>query len=195
MKKIFWLFRGALLGLVAAVNVFAADVYTIDPAHSEIGFAVKHLTVSTVRGNFKDFAGTIQLDPADPASLSAEATIQAASIDTNAEGRDTHLKSIDFFDTETYPTITFKSTGAQKEGEEYILTGDLTMHGVTKQVTIPLSIAGPVKGMKEAMVIGLSGDLSINRQDYGISWNKTLDTGGLVVSDDVRITVNLEAKK
>ena len=195
MKKIFQFAAGVIMGFFVVSTSFAADIYTIDGVHSQIGFAVKHLTVSTVKGSFSDYAGAITFDVVDPSAIKTDVTIQVNSINTQNEKRDGHLKSADFFDAEKFPTITFKSTGATKSGDAYTITGDLTMHGVTKSISIPCTIAGPVKGMQGDDVIGLSGQTTINRQDFGISWNKTLDEGGYVVSDEVAVTVDIEAHK
>ncbi len=182
-----------LVFLGQRTDVLAAEVYEIDPAHSSLNFAVKHLTVSTVTGQFIDYSGTIQYDPAEASSFMSEVNIKASSIDTRQEKRDAHLKSADFFDVEKYPAITFKSKRLTAQGGSYAITGDLTMHGVTKEISIPVIISGPVNSPMGAKVIGLSGETTINRQDFGISWNKTLDSGGFMVSDEVKITVNIEA--
>ena len=171
-----------------------AATYVIDPAHSNFGFSAKHLTVSEVHGNFSDVAGTITYDPAKMDANAAEVTIQAKSINTGNEQRDGHLRTGDFFDTEKFPAITFKSTSATVTGTTLSLTGDLTIKGVTKTVTLPLEVSGPIKNpMGGDQVIGASGQLKINRQDYGVSWNKQMDQGGYVVGDDVTININIEA--
>ena len=183
------------LGVAFSSQAIAADKYEIDLVHSNIGFGVKHLTVSTVTGNFKDYAGTIEFDPKDASAFKADVTIQASSISTNNEARDNHLRSADFFDAEKFPIITFQSKKLEQNGEGYILTGDLTVKGVTKEVSIPVGIAGPVAHPMGGTVIGLGGQVVINRQDYGVSWNKTLDTGGMVVDNNVTISVEIEAHK
>ena len=176
-------------------GAIAAESYRIDPAHSSLSFAVKHLTVSTVTGQFADFSGTVQYDPADPTTFMTEVTIKTSSIDTHQEKRDAHLKGADFFDAEKYPAITFKSKTLTGKEDSYTLAGDLTMHGVTKEVSIPVTILGPVNSPMGGKVLGISGETTINRQDFGISWNKTLDSGGYVVGNDVKIIVNIEAGK
>ncbi len=176
-----------------AGRVWAADTYTIDPVHSNFGFSVTHMMVSTVTGVFGDFQGSITYDPKDPASFKADAAIQVKSIDTRLPKRDDHLRSPDFFDAEKFPTITFTAKKLDKQDTQTVLAGDLTMKGVTKEVFIPVTIAGPVQGMNGASVIGLSGSFTLNRQDYGVSWNKALDNGGFVVSDDVKVNINIEA--
>lgn len=195
MKKIMQGFALCAAILFMSTAVSFAEIYTIDPAHSEIGFAVKHMTVSTVKGSFPEVAGAIQFDPANPTQTTAEAVIQVASINTQVAKRDEHLRSPDFFDAEKYPTITFKTTAVTEGETGYTLVGDLTIHGTTKNVSIPCVINGPVKAPNGTEVIGLSGETTINRQDFGVLWNKTLDTGGFVVSNDVVVTVNIEAKR
>ena len=147
-------------------------------------------------GQFDDYAGTIEFDPADAKSFKADATIQVTSINTHVDGRDKHLRSADFFDAEKFPTITFQATQLEaKGGENYNITGSLTIRGVTKTIVIPSTISGPVKSPFGASVIGLSGEAEINRQDFGVSWSKAMDNGGLVVGDIVKLKINIEAKK
>ncbi len=136
--------------------------------------------------------GAITYDPADPAVFKADVTIQAKSINTKAAKRDDHLRSADFFDVEKHPAITFTTIKLDKQDGQMVLTGSLTMKGVAKEVSIPVTIAGPVQG---GSIIGLSGSFTLNRQDYGINWNKALDNGGLAVSDEVKLDVNIEAHK
>ncbi len=150
--------------------------------------------VSTVKGEFTDYTGTIQFDKADLSAFAAEVTIQSASIDTRNQERDKHLKSGDFLDAEKFPEIIFQGKKLELvEGDDYMLTGDLTIRGVTKEISIPVTIAGPVNSPFGTKVIGFAGETKINRQDFGVSWNKALDTGGYVVSDEVKILVNVEA--
>jgi polyisoprenoid-binding protein YceI len=171
----------------------AADTFQVDRAHSEAGFQVRHF-VTKVRGRFQDFSGTLQLDRARPAASSVEFTIQAKSIDTDSEARDKHLRSADFFDTDQYPTISFKSTKIVAAGKDrYEVTGPLTMRGVTREVTLPVSFLGFVPGQPERA--GFETALTINRKDYGILWNKVLDTGGTLLGDDVDVTINIEATR
>lgn len=185
-------FLSLLVG-VATIPAQAADTYQVDPSHSSLEFAAKHLMVSTVKGGFTDFTGSIQYDPADATAFNAEVTIQAASLSTNQKQRDEHLRGNDFFDVEKFPTLTFKSKSLAKSGDGYQLIGDLNMHGVTKEISIPVQISGPVASPFGTQVIGISGTTKINRQDFGIAWNKSLDNGGLVVADDVDLMVNIEA--
>ena len=184
-----------ILGLLVMARVAAADIYNIDTAHSTIGFDVKHLMVGTTSGAFNDYQGTVDYDPANAAATKIDVTIQAASINTRNEDRDNHLKSADFFDTANHPAIIFKSTKVEASGDGYVVTGDLTMRGVTKEISIPVSMAGPVQSPMGGYAIGISGKTTINRQDFGISWNKNLDQGGVVVGDEVVVIVNVEAHK
>jgi len=177
------------VSLMASSVVFAADTYTIDPAHTSFDFTVQHMMISNVPGDFDKFDGQFIYDPKDLASSSANITIDVSSINTHVDKRDAHLKSPDFFDAAKFPNITFVST---KFTPGYI-TGNLTIKGVTKLVTIPVTISGPVKTMMGGEAIGVTGSTSINRQDYGVSWNKNLDQGGVVVSDTVNITFSIEA--
>ncbi len=189
--------RTAALAAVAVLVVAApagAAPWQIDPAHSVASFAVKHLMVSTVRGNFNKIAGTVEYDGKDVASIKADVTIDAASIDTRDEKRDAHLKSPDFFDVANSPTITFKSKKAVPAGPgKFTLVGDLTIRGVTKEVS--LDCEGPTPAIKDPwgnLKTGASGTVRINRQDFGVKWNMPLGSGGLVVSNEVAITVDLE---
>ena len=191
MKMIFKFILMAMF--LATAKNSAAVVYKIDQAHSTIGFTVKHLVVSTVRGQLTDYVGTIDFDKDNLTTSHTDVTIQAASINTGNNDRDNHLRTGDFFDVENNPTITFKSKSIAQAGSDYAVTGDLTIRGVTKEITIPVSIAGPVQGPSGDQVIGLTGQTTINRQDFGVSWNKALDTGGLVVSDDVTLVIEIEA--
>ncbi len=192
MKKILF-----ALGLMVCATLAApavAATFTIDRAHSGVGFKVKHLMVSNVRGSFNDFAGTVVYDPADPKSWQVEATIQATSIDTGDSKRDDHLRSADFFDVATHPTLTFKSTGvtANKDGT-YLLTGDLTMHGVTKPVTLNLEANGMIKDPWGTTKAGFTATGKLNRTDFGLTWNKALETGGVVVGEEITLMLEVEA--
>jgi len=187
-------FFSIFLVLIAFVPAYAAPTYAIDPSHSTLGFAVKHLGVSTTRGGFDDYAGSITLDPEDDKTFNAEVTIQATSINTKNESRDNHLRSADFFDTANNPTITFQSTRLEKQGEGAVMVGNLTIKGVTKEITIPVTISGPVTSPMGASVIGIKGSTVINRQDFNVTWNKTLDNGGFVVGNDVELVVEVEAQ-
>jgi len=185
-----------LVAAVAAASpALAADKYEFDKAHTTVGFQVRHI-VTNVGGKFQDFAGTIEVDRAKPESSSVEFTIQAASINTNEPKRDEHLKSPDFFDVANNPTITFKSTSVKPAGKDiYEVTGNLTMRGVTKQVTLPVTFLGEGKDPWGNEKIGFEIATVLNRKDYGINWNKTLDAGGVLVADDVKVQISVEANK
>ena len=176
-------------------RAYAADTYQIDKAHSTFGFTVQHLMVSTVPGSFADYSGVVNFDKENIANSSIDVTIQSASINTNVPKRDEHLRSADFFDASKFPEIVFKSTKIAGEGTDYVITGQLTLHGVTKEVSVPVTIQGPVKNPMGGDVIGISGAFTLNRQDYGVKWNKDMDAGGVVVSDVVKVTINIEAHK
>ena len=184
----------ALIMFVALLTtsvVFAADTYTIDPNHTTFGFTVQHMMISNVPGEFDKFDGQIIYSPADLANAKANVTIDVSSINTRVDRRDADLKGPDFFDAAKFPTITFVST----QFTPGTITGLLTMKGVTKEITIPVTISGPIKTMMGGQAIGITGSVTINRQDYGINYNKTLDQGGLAVSNDVLITISIEADK
>ncbi len=191
MKKLFILFAG--LSMAAASS---AQGWNLDKTHSSVNFSVSHMVVSEATGNFKDFSGDVKSEKADFSDLSVNFTIKVASINTDDEKRDGHLKSPDFFDAAKYSDITFKSTGVKKiNDKKYELTGDLTMKGVTKKVTWEVKYNGTVKDPYGFNRAGFKATTTVNRKDYGVSWNKTLDAGGVAVGDDVTITVNAEITK
>lgn len=187
---------GATLSLfLAAAPLPAAETYVVDKGHSEAGFKVRHL-VSKTAGRFADFSGRIQVDPAKPEASTVEFTIQAASIDTNEPSRDKHLKGADFFDVQKYPEITFRSQRVKPAGKDrYEVIGDLTMHGVTKTITLPVSFGGFVKDPWGGERAGFETELTLNRKDFGIVYNKVLDNGGTILGDDVQVAINIEAVK
>jgi polyisoprenoid-binding protein YceI len=173
-----------------------AGTYEIDPAHTTIGFSVRHLAINNVPGRFREFNGTIQYDQQNVTKSSVAFTAKAASIDTGVEQRDTHLRSADFFDVAHHPEITFKSTRVEKKGEnDFIAYGDFTLRGVTKQVALPFKLYGAIKDPWGKMRVGVEAGLTINRQDYGVSWSQQLDNGGLVVGNDVKVSLFVEAVK
>jgi len=180
-----------LCTLLTASKVFAVDTYDIDPNHTSFGFSVQHMMISNVPGEFDKFSGQIMYSPTDLANSKADITIDVNSINTRIDKRDAHLKSPDFFDAVKYPTITFVSTKFTPTA----ITGNLTMKGLAQVVTIPVTISGPVKTMMGGDAIGITGSVTVNRQDWGITWNKNLDTGGVAVSDNVVITISIEADK
>jgi polyisoprenoid-binding protein YceI len=189
-------FRSAVLVAVFAAAPLFAETFTIDPGHSDASFRVKHL-MSNVKGNFGDLAGTIDLNRENPAASSVEFTINATSIDTANDNRDKHLRSADFFDVEKFPQITFKSTKIAASGTKdlYNVTGNLTMHGVTKQVVLPVTFLGFAKDPWGNERAGFEIETTLNRKDYGLNWNKALDQGGFLLGEDVKVSVALEAVK
>ena len=171
----------------------AADKYKIDAVHSSIGFSVKHMLVTNVKGSFADFSGEIMLDTEDMTKSSVNVTIKTASISTNNERRDGHLKSADFFDVEGHADLTFRSSRIEKKGDGYVAYGALTMRGVTKEIELPFTLTGPIK-IGDRSHLGVEGGLTINRQDYGVSYTgKILDIGGVAVGNEVKIELNIEA--
>ncbi len=181
--------------LVTASSLFA-DTFNVDKVHSEATFQVRHM-MSKVSGKFDDFTGKINVDRANLSASSVEFTIKTASINTSNADRDKDLRSANFFDAEKNPEITFKSTKivASKKKDVYDVTGDLTMHGVTKHVTLPVEFNGFGKDPWGGERAGFSLTTTINRKDYGVNWNKALDNGGVLLGDDVTININLEAVK
>jgi len=181
--------------LAAASPALAADTYEFDKAHTTVAFDVRHI-FTMVGGKFQEFSGTIKVDRAKPEASSVEFTINAASISTNEPKRDAHLRSPDFFDVANHPTITFKSASIQPNGKDsWLVTGDLTMRGVTKRVTLPVAFLGEGKDPWGNEKMGFETSTTLNRQDYGISWNKALDQGGVLVGDEVKVQVSVEANK
>jgi polyisoprenoid-binding protein YceI len=172
----------------------ATTTWKIDPAHSAAEFKVKHMMISNVKGSFQGLEGVLAEDPADPASSRIQATIDVSTLSTGDPQRDGHLKSADFFDLEKFPTMTFKSTSVKPKGEgEYSVTGHLTLHGVTRPVTF--AVEGPSAPNKDPWGntrIGLSATTKINRKDFGLTWNAALETGGILVGEDVAITLDLQ---
>ena len=187
----------AIFGTIATLSLLAtsraADTYNIDPMHSSVGFSVQHMVINKVRGKFSQFTGSVVVD--GKAIQSAKGTIQTGSIDTGIAKRDNHLKSPDFFDATKYPTITFVSKRVENKGGDTMLVGDYTMHGVTKELSLPVTLSGPIKDSWGGERIGLEAKTKLNRRDYGLTYNQALETGGLVVGDDIEIEINAEAIK
>jgi polyisoprenoid-binding protein YceI len=187
----------AAVALGLPVVLSHAAMWDIDPAHTSAQFAVRHLMVSTVRGEFGKVSGTVSLDEQDPSKSSLEATIDTASINTRVEKRDQHLKSPDFLDVAKYPTMTFKSKKIEKVSDtKFKVTGDLTLHGVTKEVV--LDVEGSPKAFKDPsgnLRVGGVATTKINRQDFSVQWSKALETGGVVAGDEVAITIDVELTK
>ncbi|HET9733448.1 MAG TPA: YceI family protein [Acidimicrobiales bacterium] len=168
--------------------------YTVDPSHSRIGFVARHAMVTKVRGSFNEFEGTGYFDAANPANSSLQLTIKAASIDTRNADRDAHLRSNDFFDMETYPEITFASTGVEQTGDnEYRVTGDLTIKGVTRPVTVDFEYTGSAVDPYGNQRVGFEGTTTVNRKDWGVNWNAALEAGGVLVSEKVTLEFDVSA--
>lgn len=178
---------------VAYAPIPAGD-YKIDPAHSIIGFAVRHLEINWVEGRFKDFEGTIHYDDKDVTKSTVEFTAKVESIDTGVAPRDKHLRTADFFEVEKYPTLSFKSTNVERKGKDaYVLHGDLTMKGVTKPVQLPFKISGAVKDPWGNTRFGIEAQTKINRRDFGINYGNAFAGGGLDVGNEITIKLQLEA--
>jgi polyisoprenoid-binding protein YceI len=194
--------KNSLLASVAlATSLFAASAFaeatewTLDPAHSHIGFSVPHLVVSEVEGSFKKWSGKALLDEADLTKSTVEFAAETASVDTGEPKRDEHLKSAEFFDAAKFPQLTFKSTKITKAGKGYKVTGELTIHGVTKVVTLDATVSQPVKNPWGKQVRGAKITGKIKRADYGLNWNKALEAGGVLVGEEVTLDIKLELNK
>lgn len=172
------------------------STYQIDPSHSSASFSIKHMMIAKVHGGFEKLSGKLTYDPSWPAKSNIEVAIEAASINSREEKRDAHLKSADFFDVEKYPQITFKSQSFEKAEDGIKVVGDLTIHGVTKQVT--LNMESPSEEIKDPWgntKIAVSGSTKIKRKDFGLTWNAALEAGGVLVGDDVSITLDVQLVK
>ena len=185
----------SLLLLSLSTAAGATEKYDVDASHSHIGFTVKHMGVSSVRGEFKEYTAELMVDEENLQNSSIVLKIGAASVDTDNQRRDDHLRSADFFEIETYPEIVFKSRKIAKQGEGYAVTGDLTIKDVTKEITFDLEINGPIKDPWGNLRVGAEADLVIDRQDYGVKFSNIMDNGGLVVANDVKISFALEASR
>jgi polyisoprenoid-binding protein YceI len=188
--------RTFLLTALVATPLLAqtTEAWTVDKNHSSATFKIRHMMANVV-GSFRDFDGTLNIDRANPANSSVEFTIKSASIDTGSPNRDEHLRSPDFFDVAKHPAITFKSTAVKaKSATEFDVTGDFTMRGVTKRITLPVTFLGFAKTQRGEKA-GFEIETTLNRKDYGIEWNRALDEGGVLLGDDVKISINLEVDK
>ncbi len=194
-----WLSRTliALILMIAAPLAASADTWQIDPAHTTVGFTVRHMTISSVRGQFDKVAGTITAKDNDPASAVIEATIDTASIDTRSADRDSDLKSPNFLDVTKYPAMTFKSKKIEAAGPgKWNVVGDLTLHGVTKEVTLAVEATdAPIKDPWGNTRAGASATTTISRKDFGLTWNKMIEAGGAVIGDAVSVEIDVEAVK
>jgi polyisoprenoid-binding protein YceI len=185
----------ALAAVLAASPVLGAETFVVDKGHSEVGFQIRHM-MTKVRGRFTDFTGRIEADRAKPGASSVELTIQTASIDTANANRDEDLRGADFFDVAKYPTITFKSTRMTPKGKDaYDVTGALTMRGVSKEITLPVTFLGFMKNQRGTETAGFETAVTLNRKDFGITWNRTLDAGGVLLGDEVYVSISLETRK
>ncbi len=171
------------------------SVWVIDNSHSLAEFSVKHMMIATVKGRFTQVEGRIEVDPEDITGAVFEGSVAVASINTADSARDDHLRSADFFDAENHPTLTFKSTKVERDGDGYKMTGDMTIRGVTKPVTFDLEFEGTGKDPWGNERIGFSATAKINRKDFGLTWNAALETGGVLVGEQVKIELHLEATK
>jgi polyisoprenoid-binding protein YceI len=181
------------MSTASATTTAARTTWKIDPAHSLIEFAVRHLMITTVKGRFGGVEGTVLLDETDPSFADVDVRIDVASIDTRESQRDAHLRSADFFEAEKYPHITFTSKRPiARRGSEFTLVGDLTIHGVTKEVTLEVTEEGRGKDPWGGERLGFSAATKIKRSEFGLTWNQALETGGVLVGDDIRISLDLE---
>ncbi|MFA7331318.1 MAG: YceI family protein [Candidatus Delongbacteria bacterium] len=189
MKRVLSSLAALMLVIVMAGSARAAEVFSLDRSHSEVGFTVTHMMISKVRGNFGDFAVDLTVDAKDLSKSSVKAVIQAASVDTDNEKRDEHLRGADFFDVAKFKTLTFTSKKIEKRGAQWVAIGDFTMHGVTKTIELPFTFNGPIQDPWGNTRIGIEATLVLNRQDYGVSY------GSGMVGDEVSILITLEATK
>lgn len=194
-KKNVILLSVIFLTLLFAYSIVEADTYKIDPTHSTVGFTVRHMKIGVTRGVFTDFHGEITFDKDDLDATKGWMTIRTDSLDTRLKQRDDHLKSETFFNVEEFPTITFIGKKIVKKGDKYEITGELTMKGISKDVSGMAEIRGPVKSPFGQDILAFSGETVIKRQDYNISWNDLMPDGGFVVSHDVKIIIDVEADK
>jgi polyisoprenoid-binding protein YceI len=184
-----------LFSLLLASATFAADKYELDPVHTRIGFTARHLMINNVSGRFTEFTGNILYDEQDVTKSTVSVKIQAASVNTENKMRDDDLRSANFFDVAKYQEITFQSSRIEKQGDGYLCVGTLAMHGVSKEITIPFTVLGKIKDPWGNTRIGLEAEFKIDRRDWGLTYSKTLDSGGLVVGNDIKIDLNVEAVK
>jgi polyisoprenoid-binding protein YceI len=170
--------------------------YQVDPTHSRLGFVTRHAMVTKVRGHFNDFEGSLHLDADDPSKASAEIRVKVASISTSQDQRDEHLRNADFFDADNHPEMVFRSTSAEQvDDDTYRLTGDLTIKGVTRPVTLELDYTGAAKDPWGNLRVGFEGRADVNRKDWGITWNSPLETGGFLVGEKIRLELDISAVK
>jgi polyisoprenoid-binding protein YceI len=181
--------------LLASIPVHGGERYDIDKAHAFVTFTIAHFLLDDAAGSFGDVSGSLVYDPENLANCSVAVMVKAASVDTNVDARDTHLRSPDFFDVDKYPDITFVSRAIRKSKDGYVATGDLSLHGITKTVDVPFTVHGPIKdplplGIKR---LGVRATMKINRRDFGIVWSRVMDDGTLFVGNDVTLKIHFEA--
>ncbi|MGD9959947.1 YceI family protein [Nocardioides sp.] len=181
-------------GGTTAVADITGD-YTIDASHSHVGFQARHAMVTSVRGSFKTFEGTAAIDTTNPAASWVKLSIDVASVDTGSADRDGHLQSPDFFDAATFPAITFTSTQVERDGSEWAITGDLTIKDTTKPVTVVFEETGSAQDPFGNLRVGFEGEVAVNRKDWGLTWNAALETGGVLVSEKVKLQFDISAIK
>jgi polyisoprenoid-binding protein YceI len=169
------------------------SVYALDPTHTTVEFVVRHLMITKVRGRFTAFDGHVELEPGNDLPAAISATIDASSIDTREDQRDTHLRSADFLEVEKYPNLTFASTRIYGTPDDFMIDGKLTIHGVTRDVSLAATFEGRAGDPWGGSRVGYTASTTINRKDYGLTWNMAIETGGVVVGDEVRIELNVEA--
>lgn len=191
MKK---MLSAALALLVVASASYSAE-WELDKSHTEVGFTVTHMVITKVNGKFNDFSGEVNFDPENPEGSKIKGVVQVASVDTDNERRDEHLRGSDFFDAANHPELMFETTKVTKTDDGYLAVGDLTMRGVTKEVEIPFTVVGPINDPWGNTRVGIEGSTTIDRMDWNISWNNALDNGGVVVSDDVVIRLDAQLIK
>ena len=176
----------------ASPAVPLTGAWTIDPLHSNVSFAIKHMGLAMIRGRFDEFAGTITAG-GTPEKSSVQVTIKTASIDTDIAARDEHLRKPDFFDAEKYPEITFRSARVEKARDGFVAHGTLTMRGVSREIALPFTLAGPIRHPRAGTRFGVETSVRLNRQDYGLTYHEVLDNGALALANDVDIAISLEA--
>lgn len=183
------------LALLAGASVASAEPWKVDSAHSTVGFKIRHFMISDAKGEFRDFDGVFNLNEGDLTASSVSFEIDAGSVDTRNAKRDEHLRSPDFFDTAKYPKLSFKSTSVKKAKNGYLVHGNLSMHGVTKPITLTVELTKPVKTPFGYVARGAKVQGKLNRKDFGLTWNKALDAGGLALGEQVEIAIDLELTK
>ena len=183
------------MSVQSAITPQSLTTWGIDPVHSAVEFSVRHLMISTVKGRFAEVSGTVRTDDAEPARGEVDITIGAASIDTRQPQRDAHLRSADFFDVENFPTLTFKSRRIEPGGDGFTLVGDLTIRGVSREVTLDVTSEGRGKDTSGGERAGFSATTRIKRSEFGLKWNQLLESGGVAVSDEVKIAIDVQLVK